>query len=264
MNIYVMVDLEGISGLYCREQMTPDAPRFSEARKYMTREINICARACKAAGVDKVYVRDGHGGSYTLLWDQLSSDVDLAVCGMTGDVRYPEIEDCDGVILLGYHAMAGTAGGLLEHTMSSKTVQNYWLNGVRIGEVALDAAILADYRKPVIMVSGDTAVCREAKEFLPWVETAEVKHSIACFGAALLPPDKAEAVLTDAVTRAIENLRAGSVGHYEIDKPARLRAEYVERTQLPTLAAKPYMTLIDGRTVEVVGDSAEEALFRLW
>ncbi len=38
MNIYIMVDLEGISGLYCREQMTPDASRFSEARKYMTRD----------------------------------------------------------------------------------------------------------------------------------------------------------------------------------------------------------------------------------
>lgn len=263
MNVYIMVDLEGISGLYCREQMTPDAPRFTEARKYMTREVNLCARACKAAGVEKVYVRDAHGGSYTLLWDQLSEDVDLAVCGLTGDVRYPYLEECDGVILLGYHAMAGTAGGLLEHTWSSKTVQNYWLNDVRIGEVALDAAILADYQKPVIMVSGDTAVCREAKAFLPWVETAEVKHSIACFGAALLSPARAEQVLTNAVTRAVENLKNGSVGHYKVDAPVRLRAEYVERTQLPTCAAKPYMTVIDGRTIEVAGDTVEEALFRL-
>ena len=33
------------------------------------------------------------------------------------------------VILLGYHAMAGTPGGILEHTMSSASVQNYWING---------------------------------------------------------------------------------------------------------------------------------------
>ncbi|MBQ9774103.1 MAG: M55 family metallopeptidase [Clostridia bacterium] len=264
MNIYIMVDLEGISGLYAREQMTPDASRFSEARRYMTREVNLCARACREAGADKIYVRDGHGGSYTLIWDQLSSDVDYAVCGITGDVRYPGLENCDAVILLGYHAMAGTRGGLLEHTMSSKTVQNYWLNDVRIGEVELDAAILADYQKPVIMVSGDTAVCEEAKAFLPWVETAEVKKSIACFGSMLLPPARAEAVLTEAVTRAIANFKNGKVGHYKVESPVRLRAEYVERTQLPTPAAKPYMTVIDGRTVEVTGESAEEALFRLW
>ena len=110
MNVYIMADLEGISGLYCREQMTPDARRFSEARQYMTREVNLCAKACKEAGAEKVYVRDAHGGSYTLIWDQLSSDVDAAVCGITGDVRYPGLEDCDAVILLGYHAMAGTAG----------------------------------------------------------------------------------------------------------------------------------------------------------
>ena len=89
MNVYIMADLEGISGLYCREQMTPDARRFSEARQYMTREVNLCAKACKEAGAEKVYVRDAHGGSYTLIWDQLSSDVDAAVCGITGDVLYP-------------------------------------------------------------------------------------------------------------------------------------------------------------------------------
>ena len=148
MNVYIMVDLEGISGLYCREQMTPDQRRFDEARRFMTREINICAEACKREGVEKVIVRDGHGGSYTVLWDQLSPAVDEVVCGITGDVRYMGLEECDAVILLGYHAMAGTPSALLEHTMSSATVQNYWLNGVRIGEVALDAAILTDRKKP--------------------------------------------------------------------------------------------------------------------
>ncbi len=264
MNIYIMVDLEGISGLYCREQMTPGEWRFSEARKFMTREVNLCAKACKEAGAEKVFVRDGHGGSYTLLWDELSPDVDVAVCGITGDVRYAGLDECDAVILLGYHAMAGTAGGLLEHTMSSKTVQNYWLNDVRIGEVGLDAAILSAYQKPVIMVSGDTAVCKEAKAFLPWVETAEVKKSVACFGAQLLSPARAAAVLTETVHRAIKNFTLGIYDHYNVDSPVRLRAEYVERTQLPNPSAKPYMTVIDGRTIEVVGKTAEEALFRLW
>lgn len=258
-----MTDLEGISGIYCREQVLPSERRFDEGRRYLTREINLCAKACREAGVDKVYVRDGHGGGYTLLWDQLSADVEAAVCGITGNVRYPMLENCDAVILLGYHAMAGTRNGLLEHTMNSGTVQNYWLNGIRIGEVELDAAILADYKKPIIMVSGDTAVCHEAKEFLPWVETAEVKGSIACYGATLLSPARADIVLNDAVKRAIKNFQSGTVGHYRVEKPVRLRVECTERTQLPCPVAKPYMTVIDGRTYEVTGNTAEEALFRL-
>jgi len=263
MNIYIMADLEGISGIYCREQVTPDQRRFDEARRFLTREINICAEACKAAGVEKIYVRDGHGGSYTLLWDQLSPAVDVAICGITGDERYMGLEDCDAVILLGYHAMAGTGRALLEHTMSSASVQNYWLNGVRIGEVGLDAAILTDYQKPVIMVSGDDAVCREAKQFLPKVVTAEVKKSAACFGAALLSPALSKARIEEAVKTAIDAYHCGEFTYYPTEKPVTLRAEKVERSQLPLQAAKPYMKIIDGRTYEVTGETVEEALFRL-
>ena len=263
MNVYIMVDLEGISGLYCREQMTPDQRRFDEARRFMTREINICAEACKREGVEKVIVRDGHGGSYTVLWDQLSPAVDEVVCGITGDVRYMGLEECDAVILLGYHAMAGTPSALLEHTMSSATVQNYWLNGVRIGEVALDAAILTDRKKPVIMVSGDDAVCREAREFLPRVITAEVKKSAACFGTRLLSPHLARARIEEAVKEAIAAYHRGEYDFYPVSSPVTLRAEKTERTQLPTKSSKPYMTVIDGRTYEVVGETVEEALYRL-
>lgn len=263
MNIYIMADLEGISGIYVPEQVIRGQCRFDEGRRLLTREVNLCAEACREAGAERVYVRDAHGGSYTLLWEQLSPAVDVAVCGITGNERYMGIEDCDAVILLGYHAMAGTERGLLEHTMSSTRVQNYWLNGVRIGETALDAAILADYGKPVIMVSGDDALCREAKEFLPWVTAVEVKKSAACFGAALLSPALAAARIREGVKEAIDKYRKGEFSHYKVSAPVTLRAEVTERSQLPNPLAKPYMRVLDGRTYEVTGDTVEEALFRL-
>ena len=64
MNVYVMVDIEGISGVYTKEQVLPLEARFAEGRRYMTRDVNCCVEGLKAAGVDKVYVRDCHGGSY--------------------------------------------------------------------------------------------------------------------------------------------------------------------------------------------------------
>lgn len=263
MNVYIMADLEGISGIYSPEQVGAGQRRFDEGRKYLTREINICAEACKAAGVEKVYVRDAHGGSYTLLWDQLSPAVDVAICGITSEDRFVGLEDCDAVILLGYHAMAGTPRAILEHTMSSARVQNYWLNGVRIGETALDAAILADRKKPVIMVSGDDALCRETKEFLPWVTAVEVKKSVCCFGTALLSPTLAKARIEEGVKEAVAAYRAGKYELYSVTAPVTLRAEITERQQLPNMASKPYMTVIDGRTYEVTGENVEEALFRL-
>jgi len=261
MNIYIMTDIEGISGIYCREQVLPDQRRFAEGRARMTADVNACAAGLKAAGAGRVYVHDCHGGSYTLLYDQLSSDVDYVVCGYVGDDRFFGIEDCDAAILLGYHAMAGTAGAVLEHTFSSASVQNYWLNDRLVGEFAIDAGILGEKGKPVIMTSGDDKLCAEARAFSPNVCTAEVKRGASCFGGLLLPPRQAYERIFETAKAAYA--RAKEIPPLVFEKPIRLRVEVTERTPLPKPSAKPYMRIIDGRTYEVTADSLEEALFRL-
>lgn len=263
MNILIMTDAEGISGVYSREQVLPDQRRFTEGRRMMTRDVNVVAEACHAAGVDEVYVRDGHGGSYMLIWEELSDAVDYAICGGSGDRRYPAIDKIDAVILLGYHAMAGTPRATLEHTMSSTSVQNYWLNGEKIGEIALDAAILTECGKPVIMVSGDDAACAEAKRFLPGVCTAEVKEGLTCFGAILRGPGKCKEILTETTKAAVEKFRRGETHFYPVSHPVTFRAEFTERTQLPNPNQRPYLKYIDGRTIETTSDSVLDALWKI-
>ena len=259
MNIYIMVDIEGISGIYCRDQLTSGG-RLEEGKRMFTREINICAEACKKYGADKVYVRDCHGGSSSLIWEKLSPAVDYAVCGMTGENRFVGLEDCDAVILLGYHAMAGTSSAVLEHTMSSRGIQNFYINGERVGEIAIDAAISGELGRPVIMVSGDDKTCREAKAFLPWAATAEVKRAVSCDGAVLLPPHTAEKVIDEAVCQAMTTLKNNEAKLYKVASPVTVRIERPERVDVPSKAVRPYMNIIDSRTFEVVSDTAADAV----
>lgn len=259
MNIYIMTDAEGISGIYDREQVMSASPRYNECRILMTQDINTCVDAAKEAGAGKIFVRDAHGAGGSIIWEKLSSKADYYIAGNNPNNRMPGIEECDGVILLGYHAMAGTPNAILEHTMSSASVQNYWINGKRGGEIAVDAAIAGDYGKPVIMVSGDDKVCNEAKSLLPWIVTAEVKKGFGCYYAMLLPQEQALTVLKTKVKEAIKNFP--NTKPYVLEKPVTLRVERVERVQLQN-ANKPYIKLIDGRTYEVVGSSMEEALSR--
>ena len=260
MNVYIMTDMEGISGIVSREQVVSTESRYQEGRRMMTADINVCVKACKEAGAEKVYVRDCHGNGANVIWSELCEEADGYIIGATGDVRYPFLEECDAVILLGYHAMAGTPGGILEHSMSSAGIQNYWINGAAAGETAIDAGIVGDYGKPVIMVSGDDKVCAEAKALLPWVVTAEVKKGITWRGGMLLSPAKAYAVLREKTIEAIRNFENTKPLVY--DKPIRFRTELVERGVLPSQYGKPYMKVIDGRTFEVTADTMEEALFR--
>ena len=264
MNIYIMADLEGISGIYTDDQITPDRPRFEEGRRLMTREINLCAAACKEFGAEKVYVRDVHGGSYTVIWDELSADVDVVVSGWTGTDRFPGVEECDGVILLGYHAMAGSVDSLLEHTMIRKAYRRFRMNGMPVGEAAIDAAILGDRSKSVIMVSGSRDACAQAKEILPWVSTAVVKEDAGDCGARLLSPAASAARIHEAVRQAIEALKHNAVKPYAVSHPVTMQLECTSPDKIPSSANKPYMTVTGDTTYEVTGNDVQEALWRVF
>jgi len=82
MNLYILVDLEGISGICSKEQIFGD--RIGEGRLMMTEDINACVEAAKEMGVDKIYVRDCHGTSNTVIYDKLSDKADYYICGYMG------------------------------------------------------------------------------------------------------------------------------------------------------------------------------------
>ena len=258
MNLYILVDIEGISGIYSPAQAYPDGNRVPEARAYMTADINACADAAKEAGVDKVYVRDCHGGSYTLIYDKLSDSVDYCICGYMGEKRLDGAEDCDAVILLGYHAMAGTMGGTLEHTFSSKTIQNYWLNGKKIGEAEFDALYAGEQNLPVIMASGDDKLCEEISEFLPDAVACEVKRGMTWGGAIMLNQKKAHERIRECTKEAIARFREGKIKPHKIPSPYTLRVELCERGTLPFVGGDDRKKIIDGRTYEFTAETIKE------
>jgi hypothetical protein len=60
-------------------------------------------------------------------------------------------------------------------TSGTKTESRYWHNGVESGELAQVAAIAGHYGVPPIMVTGDEATCREARQFFG-VSRIEIRH----------------------------------------------------------------------------------------
>ena len=262
MKIFIFCDIEGISGIYTKEQVLSTGRYYAEGRELMTAEINACAEGCKAAGADKVIVRDGHGSGGNVVLEKLSPAVDEIICGTSACGRFPGIEECDGLILLGYHAMAGTDRAVLEHSMSSVQIQNYWINGEKAGEIGIDAGIAGELGVPVIMVSGDDKACAEAKNLLPWVETAQVKRGISSFGAILLPPAKGRELIRETAKRAVERIAEKYPLTYS--SPVKFRVELMERNMLPNPATREGMTVIDGRTYEIKADTLAEAFDRSW
>jgi D-aminopeptidase len=60
------------------------------------------------------------------------------------------------------HARAGTAEGVLNHTVSGPNFQNLWFNGTSSARRASTPRSAARGACPVLLVTGDQAACRRA------------------------------------------------------------------------------------------------------
>ncbi len=257
MKIFVMVDMEGISGICCSAQVMSDSPHYPAGRRFLTWDVNACVDGLAAGGAEEVVVRDAHGGGFHLLWDELDPRAEY-IQGRSGVERMPGIEGFDGLVLLGYHAMAGTRGAILEHTMSSKAWQNFRMNGTLCGEFAVDAGIAGDHGVPTIMTSGDDKLCREARRTVKGVVAVQVKKGLDCQGGQLLSKPVAHQRIRDGAAKAVEKCAAGKIEPYRVKHPVTMRLELVSRGRVP--AGRPGVKVVDGRTYEVTADTVEGAL----
>ncbi|MEI8244806.1 MAG: M55 family metallopeptidase [Lentisphaerota bacterium] len=256
MKIYIFADMEGISGISGSSFVLNEAANYQLGRKYMTQDVNACVKGCFKAGATEVIVCDGHCTGSNIIWDELDPRAEL-IQGHGYRNRFPDIAGSAGLILLGYHAMAGTFEGLLEHSYSSRDIQNIWINGKKTGEFGLDALIAADKGIPVIMTSGDDKLCEEAAIFHPEVITCQVKRGLACQSARMLSAAKAHELIEKKTVEAIKKIK--TIKPPKVKFPVTVRMEKTERGTVPN---RDNIKLVDGRTYESVGRSSVEDAYR--
>lgn len=211
MKIYISVDMEGISGINHTDYTRRDVGRlYQEGRMLTTQDVNAAVRGAFDGGADEVIVADMHGMSNNIIVAQVDPRA-LLVEGAPRTPRFAFLdEQVDGMFLLGYHAMNGTLGGTLEHTMNGFSWHRHAVNGQTWGELGIDATIAAECGVPVVMVSGDDKLCDEARAFLgDQVEAACVKQGVGRFYTLCLSPARGQQVVYEHAKRAAERLKAG-------------------------------------------------------
>ncbi len=205
MKIYILADMEGISGIRMIEQVQRESREYPAACKLMMDDINVAIAAAFDAGATEVVACDTHGGG-----DQVSVDMmDPRATYETPNagLMMPSLTDeFSGVVLLGHHAMAGTANGFLDHTMSSSSWFEFRINDQVVGEIGIEAAYAAHFGVPVIAMSGDEAAALEAKSLIANVECAVVKKGIGRNRANCLSIHEAHGRIREAISRAVQNI----------------------------------------------------------
>jgi D-amino peptidase len=165
MKIFITADMEGISGVVLREQLSVGTPEYAEARHLLIGDANAAVASALEAGADEIIVADMHSRGFHFPLDKLHPQAKYLM-GSGHWPRFPFLEGADAMFMVGYHALSGTEGAVRDHTMSSLHWQDLWVNGRKFGEVGVDAAIAGYYGVPVMLVTGDDKVCSEARELL--------------------------------------------------------------------------------------------------
>jgi D-amino peptidase len=231
MRVHVISDMEGVSGIVKWEQTSGGESLYEEGRKLYTEEINAAVRGAKAAGATEIVVMDCHGAGKgwtfnSLIPDQLDADCEWVV--QHEWTEYTEFleEGCDAALFVGMHSRAGSELGGMSHTVSGSQWQNLWFNGQPVGETGINAALCGQWGCPVVMVTGDDAVCAEATELLgAGVTTVQVKRATGRFSARNLPPVRARELIEEGAKRALRDLNA--VPPYDPGRPSEIRVQYV-------------------------------------
>jgi D-amino peptidase len=256
LKIYIGTDLEGISGIDCIEMIQPGDSRYRESIERLMADLNAAIDGAFAGGATHVTVSDGHctGKNFDISLLDPRAELDEAR-GEKMDAGY------DGAFIIGAHAMAGTLNGFLDHTQSSKTWFNYYINGERASEQHQWAGRLAYFGIPLIMVSGDAAACEEAKTFLNPVECIAVKRGIGRNRAELLyGNDAALGAIRETAKRAMKLV--GKAKPYEIKYPAEIKLELYRSDYCDEFCESHDVERLDARTVRKTVHNGLGLLFR--
>lgn len=246
LKIYILADMEGISGIRRMEQVQSSSGEYEAGRRLMMQDINVAIEGAFAGGAVEVIVADTHGGGGQVRVEEMDA---RAVYEMPGDGRLMPSLDATfaGVILLGHHARAGTVNGFLDHTMNSGSWFEYRINDQVVGEIGIEAAWAGQYGVPVIMVAGDAATADEARATLGDVECAVVKWGVGRNKAKCLSLEAAHHIIHDAAARAVR--RSREFTPFTPQLPATIQLTFYRTDMCEEYAFRPGVERVDARTL---------------
>ena len=259
LKVLIVNDIEGISGINHWHQIRYGYKEFEEhGRIQVTEDVNAAIRGLRAAGATNIRVADCHGSggpNKNIISEKLEKGVELFQ-EKTVPERLKEAVDksIDAAVFIGFHAMADTKDGFLRHTVTLEP--RIKINGKFVGETALTAYALAEHDIPVIMVTGDQALVREASAFLPEIETVQVKSSLDCRTTNCLPLPKARRLIETAARRALS--RIDEFKPMRITKPIKIDVAFPKKEHADLCETIPRAERSAEKTVSYTAENWNE------
>jgi len=225
LKIYISADMEGVVGVVTADQLGPQGFEYNRFREFMTEEVKAATEAAFEAGATEIVISDSHGNGENLLIEKLPKNVTIVRSWPRPLMMMQGIDETfDGAIFIGYHTSTTNMSGVRAHTISSARLADVRLNGTSMPEAGINAAIAGHFNVPVIMISGDDEIVKEATGLLGNIEGAVVKWAISFHAARTLTPEIAYGLIREKTKKAIARIK--EFKPYKINQPVQLDVRF--------------------------------------
>ncbi|MFH1823781.1 MAG: M55 family metallopeptidase [Candidatus Firestonebacteria bacterium] len=242
MKIYMIVDLEGISGIVSFDkQAHPGGMDYGIARELMLGDVNAAIEGALEGGAKEIVIYDMHCEGLNLILNKVLYPAKVILGRPYSSLSQRLLDKTyDGLFLVGFHSMAETPGGLLTHTYSLD-IKEMRLNNKPIGEIGIEASIVGEMNIPTLMVCGDSKAIEETKKILPKTVTAIVKKAISDSAGMSFPIEESRERIRKAAKLGI--IQAKKIKPLVTKKPVKIEIifktpEIIKDISLPKKAQK--------------------------
>jgi D-amino peptidase len=247
MKVYISVDIEGVAGITHWDEAEKHHSDYPEFREQMTREAVAAIEGAEAAGAREIWVKDAHDTGRNLIVAMLPEHVRLIrdwsghPFGMVQEVD----ESFSAIMMIGYHAAAGSEANSLAHTISLKA-SPITLNGAPLSEFRHYALAGATLGVPTVFVSGDEGLMQEVRALNPYIGTCGVKRGTGESTNSMTPKAACAAIRAGAV-RALKGDREKAL--LKVPEEAVLEVTYSDPVTAYRMSWYPGAAHIGNRTI---------------
>ncbi|KAF2956284.1 M55 family metallopeptidase [Marinitoga sp. 38H-ov] len=248
MKIYISFDFEGLGGV----------TQWSDVNKGNNFKQNYALEQLKALLKPlreyEVLISDSHGMGDNILWEITNEfpNVELISGGIRKYYMMSGIDSSfDRMIFFGYHSGIGEIYSTMDHTYSSSSIHNIWINGIYMNETLINAAFGGLFNVPLAMVVGDDKLEKQLNGYFNNLIYVSTKESLGRYSARFKPMKKLLEEIEDA-TQVMLNYRKEDFTVFNFEKPIEMIVELSDTAKADMVESMPLVERIDGRKIKLV------------
>ena len=258
MKFFISADIEGTSGICSWSETVEGSFHYDRQVDIMKEEVLSCVRAISSVYPHAmIYIKDAHNSGMNMDIRNFPENCCLVRGWSGGPLSMMEGLDqsFDGVFYIGYHSGAYSNLNPLAHTKNSSKYNRISLND-RVGsEFLINSYTALSLGVPILFISGDENICREARDFDPSIVTNPILKGKGNASISHSPIYNYKSIYKNSL-KALESLDKDQ----RLPESFQLSIEFIHHRDAYRASFYPGMEVVDEKTLRFYSEDFKDIM----